>query len=157
MTECYGPLKEKMTFSLITGALYIVFGILQAIAATGLVDIPLVPGNAMGVLVLVVIGATFLFGYNELNQGINEGVAYLMVGIVLSLIFGLLYVLVLSADAVSAYVVGSEDFEEWTIIDGIRPELYLAFLSLFAFFRWRDDISLDNINITELTSMEEEE
>ncbi len=93
MTECYDSGKEKITFSLILGFLYILFGILQAVASTGVVYIFLVPGNIMGTFVLIVIGSVFLFGHKELEEGISEGVAYIVVGIMLSLIFGALYLL----------------------------------------------------------------
>ncbi len=140
--------EEKMTFGLAAGALYVFFGILQALASTGLVDIPLVPGNAIGVLVLVVIGAVFLFGYRELKEGIPEGIAYIHVGIGLSLVFGIIYLLVMGADAISAYLIRSEDFEDWSIIDDVRPELYLALLSLIGLVKWRDEFSLKGITIS---------
>lgn len=156
MTECYDTGKEKVTFSLILGSLYILFGILQAIASTGIVDILLVPGNIMGTFVLTVIGSVFLFGHKELEEGINEGVAYIVVGIMLSLIFGALYLLVMGADAVSAYILSSEDFQDWTPLDDLRPELYLSFLSVFGYYRWRDEFSMEEIMIPEGSKMKGE-
>ena len=133
--------EEKMKFGLAVGALYVFFGILQAIASTGIADIPLVRGNAVGVLVLAVLGAVFLFGYSELKDGIPEGIASIHVGIMLSLVFGVIYLLVMGADASEAYLIQSEDFKDWTFVDDVRPELYLAFLSLIGFLRWRDEFS----------------
>lgn len=141
MTECYDIGKEKTNFALIAGSLHLLFAALQGVAATGFVDIPLVPGNAMGVFVLTVLGLVFIFGYRELEQGIPEGVSFIVVGIMLSLIFGVLYLLVLGADAVSAYVVKAENFEDWTVMDGIRPEIYLSLISLYGYLRWKDEFS----------------
>ena len=141
MNEYSDTGHEKITFTFVAGTLYILFGILQAIAATGLAEIPLVPGNAIGVFVLFVIGIVFLFGYKELKEGIPDGIAYLFVGILLSLIFGILYLLVMGADVLSAYILKSEDFENWTLLDDVRPELYLAFLSLISYLRWKNEFS----------------
>ena len=146
-TEINDKNQEKMKFGLIIGIIYVMFGILQAIATTGLLDIPLVPGNAIGVLVLFVIGAVFLSGYRELKDGIPEGISFIHVGIMLSLVFGIIYCLVMGADAFEAYVLGNEDFEDWTFVDGLRPELYLALLSLMGFFKWRDEFTDENENL----------
>ena len=143
MTECYDTGREKVTFALVTGILYILFGVLQAVAATGYIEIPLVPGNVMGAFVLVVIGSVFLFGYRELKDGIAGGVAFIVVGIMLSVIFGMLYLLVMGADTISAYVLSSEDFQDWTPLDDLRPELYLSLLSVYGYFKWREEFSME--------------
>lgn len=143
MTECYDTGREKVTFALVTGIMYVLFGVLQTVAATGFIDIPLVPGNIMGALVLVVIGSVFLFGYKELKEGIAGGVAFIVVGIMLSVIFGVLYLLVMGADTISAYVLSSEDFQNWSPLDDLRPELYLSLLSVYGYFMWRDEFSME--------------
>ena len=143
MTECYDTGREKVMFALVTGILYILFGVLQAVAATGYIEIPLVPGNIMGAFVLVVIGLVFLFGYKELKDGIAGGVAFIVVGIMLSVIFGVLYLLVMGADTISAYVLSSEDFQDWTPLDDLRPELYLSLLSVYGYFKWREEFSME--------------
>ena len=143
MTECYDTGREKINFALITGSLYILFGVLQGITATGFVEIPLVPGSFMGVFVLVVIGSVFLFGYKELKDGIAGGVAFIVVGIMLSIIFGVLYLLVMGADSISAYVLSSDDFSNWTPLDDLRPELYLSLLSLYGYRKWKGEFSME--------------
>ena len=143
MTECYDTGREKVMFALVTGILYILFGVLQTVAATGFIGIPLVPGNIMGAFVLVVIGLVFLFGYKELKDGIAGGVAFIVVGIMLSVIFGVLYLLVMGADTISAYVLSSEDFQDWTPLDDLRPELYLSLLSVYGYFKWREEFSME--------------
>lgn len=141
MTECYDTGKEKIAFALVTGSLYIVFGVLQAVASSGSIDIPLVPGSIMGAFVLIVIGSVFLFGHKELKEGIADGVAFIVVGIMLSIIFGILYLLVMGADSVSAYIISSEDFHDWTPLDDLRPELYLSLLSIYGYSKWKDEFS----------------
>lgn len=148
-------LNQKMTFTLIAGLLYVIFGILQFIAITGVVEIPLVPPNTIGVMVLLVIGAVFLEGYRELSEGNSEGVAYVHVGIMLSIAFGILYLLVLGADTFSAYILELEDFEEWTIMDDMRPEFYLGFLSLAGYFMWKDDFHFTDSSVDHHDTHEE--
>ena len=134
-----------MNFGLLVGSAYILFALLQAVVSLGLADIPLIPSAPVGVLVLLILGAVFLSGYRELGEGVEEGVAHIHVGILLSLIFGLLYLLILGADALEAYVIKNEDFADWTLIEGLRPELYLALLSLVGLYKWRDELSLGEI------------
>ncbi len=143
MTECYDVGKEKIRFSYIVGSLYIIFGGLQGISATAVIDIFLVPGSIMGVFVLTVIGSTFIFGGRELEHGVPEGVSFIVVGVMLSLLFGILYLLVMGADSISAYIIESDDFQDWTLLDGLRPELYLSLLSVYGFLRWRDEFAMD--------------
>lgn len=143
MTECYDSGKQKLTFALVTGALYIATGILQALAGAGLFTLPLIPGSIMGSFVLIVIGSVFLFGRKELSESNPEGEAFIVVGILLSILFGILYLLVMGADAISAYVLSSEDFGDWTLLDDLRPELYLALLSVFGYLKWKDEFTMD--------------
>jgi hypothetical protein len=143
MTECYDAGKEKLTFALVTGSLYIVTGILQALTGAGLFSLPLLPGSIMGAFVLIVIGSVFIFGHRELAESNPEGQAFIVVGILLSIIFGILYLLVLSADMLSAYVLESDDFSDWTIMDDLRPELYLSLLAVWGYLKWKDEFSME--------------
>ena len=133
--------EEKLIFGLVAGLAYTLFGILQALVCVGVVEFPFVPGEPVGVLVLMILGAVFLSGYRELREGTDEGVAHIHVGLLLSLLFGVLYLLILGADALETYLLKSEDFAGWTPRDGMRPELYLALLSLMGIYIWRDEFS----------------
>lgn len=144
MTECFDAGRQKLTFAFTMGVLYVITGLLQALAGAGLLSLPLFPGSFMGALVLLVIGSVFLFGHRELADAHPEGQAFIVVGILLSLMFGVLYMLVLGANALSAHVLKSEDFEDWTLLDGLRPELYLSILSLFGYLKWRDEFTADD-------------
>ena len=143
MTECYDAGKEKLTFTLVTGGLYIFTGILQALTGSGLVSLPLFPGSFMGAFVLIVIGSVFIFGHRELSESNPEGQAFIVVGILLSILFGILYLLVIGADSISAYILKSDDFDDWTLLDDIRPELYLSLLSIWGYLKWKDEFSMD--------------
>lgn len=134
-------LVRKKRFGLLIGVIYEIFAILQAIVSTGIVDIVFIPAMPIGVLVLGVIGAVFLYGYWELEQGIEEGVSYIHVGIIISLIFGIIYLLIMGAHSLQSYLIGSEDYESWEITDDLRPELYLAILTLIGYLLWKDDFS----------------
>ncbi len=137
--------RQKMMFGLIVGVAYLLFAVLQFIAALG-IEIPLVPGSFVGTLVLAVLGGVFLFGYKELNMGISEGLAYIHVGIMLSLLFGVIYLLVMLGDLMEAYLIGSEDYEDYTPLDSLRPELYLALLALAGYFKWPETVSLKELS-----------
>ena len=137
--------EEKLIFGLVAGSAYMLFGVLQALVCVGVVEIPFVPAEPVGVFVLLILGAVFLSGYRELREGTDEGVAHVHVGLLLSLLFAVLYLLILGADALEAYLLKNEDFAGWTPSDGIRPELYLALLSLMGLYRWKDVFSFKDI------------
>ncbi len=134
-------LGKKKTYGLMVGVIYEIFAFLQAIVSSGIIAITFIPAMPIGILVLGILGAVFLYGYWELNQGIEEGVSYIHVGIILSLIFGVIYLLIMGAHSLQAYILGSEDYEDWTISDDLRPELYLSVLTLIGYLLWKDDFS----------------
>ena len=87
----------------------------------------------------------FFYGVKELNDGLREGVAYIYVGIFLSLGFLVLYLLVMGADMLSAYGLNNQNFIGWTPIDNLKPGLYLAILPLIGFLIWRHKFTLKGI------------
>jgi len=135
-----------MFFALAAGILYVLFGCMQIVEQfgikTGLAELLLIPGDIFGGLCLVVIGAVFLYGAKELNSGMNMGVSYVYVGILMSLVFMAVYVLIIGASLLEVYLIQNEDYLEWRIIDDIRPGLYLGFLSLAGYVAWRGRFSL---------------
>lgn len=131
---------------MVAGILYVVFGILKMLEGfgieTGLTESLLIPGDFFGGFCFVVIGAVFLYGAKELSAGIHMGVSYVYVGILMSLVFMAVYLLVMGADILMFYAVASEDYEGWTIIDSMRPGIYLGFLSLAGYVVWRGHFSI---------------
>lgn len=125
-------------YSLIAGLLYIVLGTLQALLGfgldLGLGEILLLPEDGIGGLALLIIGIVFLFGTTRTSRDPNEGVSFAFVGAALSLFFAVIYFLILLADIFEARVLVSEDWEGWTLLDSIRPGLYLGLLSLIGYF-----------------------
>ncbi|WP_135606462.1 hypothetical protein [Methanococcoides sp. NM1] len=133
---------NKMIFAMVAGILYVVFGILKMLEGfgieTGLAGSLLIPGDFFGGFCFVVIGAVFLYAGKELSAGVHMGVSYVYVGILMSLVFMAVYLLVMGSDILMFYVVKSEDYEGWRIIDSMRPGIYLGLLSLIGYFFWKD-------------------
>jgi len=137
----------RIAFGAVAGALYMVFGMLEAVAAAGVLfpEHLFIGGDPMGSFILIVVGATFLWGAWEIQQGMDEGMSYIYVGIVLALAFAMIYALVMGANAVEAGPLGNEDLDGWTASDDVRPGLYLAVLPLFGMMAWRDRFRLSGL------------
>jgi hypothetical protein len=133
-------------YSLLTGILYIVFGVLQTLHGFGLDigigDALLLAEDGIGGLVLIVIGLVFLFGFGRSSKNPAEGISFTFVGTVLGLFFGVIYILILLADLFEAKVLVSEDWEEWVLLDSIRPGLYLGIITLLGYLVFRSDLSM---------------
>ncbi|WP_407355828.1 hypothetical protein [Methanolobus sp. WCC5] len=145
----HAAIRTPLVFSAVTGSLYIVLGLLQLAAGlkrlfTGpdirvpLADSLFVPADIIGSFALLLIGTVFIYGVFEMRSGIYEGVSYAYVGILLSLIFAIIYLLVSTGNMLEAYLLRNEDFVDWTPLSDLKPGIYLAILSLFAFIRWKD-------------------
>ncbi len=147
MTAMMSRNRPKMAFALLAGKLYVAGAFLEAVAAAGIARgaarLLLVPGDPMGAFVLAVIGAIFLYGAYELHSGLDEGVAYLYVGIALALIFGMIYLLALGASAADAALTG----DVYDPLGGMRPGLYLAVVPLAGGLAWRDRFDIKGIRL----------
>lgn len=131
MERNYSGLKF---FSLLWGILYVAAGLIQVGKGVGLLPASflsssLLPAELAGGLVLVVIGAVFFVATFEFSKDSFEGSAYAYVGILLCLVFGILYFLSMVADLINAYILAMEGYEEWTFVDSFKPALYLGILS----------------------------
>jgi hypothetical protein len=150
-----GTVEEKpdtnvpMVFSVICGSLYIILGLLQMASGAGriligtdfsipLAGILLVPADLIGAFVLLLIGTVFIYGVMEMRSGIYEGISYAYVGILLSLIFAIIYLLVSTGNMLEAYLLKNVEFAGWTPLSDMRPGIYLAILPLFAYIKWKD-------------------
>ena len=135
-----------MTFGLIVGILYFIFGALQIIVGLGfdsqLSDALFIPKDIIGGFILVLIGVIFFFGFKELRAGISEGAAYIYIAIFLALIFVVIYLLIIAANAIEAYVLINEDFTDWSPTDDLKPGIYLGLLPFIGFIIWRSKFSL---------------
>ncbi|MFQ6033426.1 MAG: hypothetical protein ACE5KR_01015 [Candidatus Bipolaricaulia bacterium] len=110
-------------YSLSLGTIYLGMGLLEALGRYS----KFIPHDIFGGFVLLVIGGIYLSGTKSLWRRQNEGLAGLLVGTALTLIFASLYLLVMGADGLS-YLLG--DLEEWRPLADLRPEVWLAPLAL---------------------------
>ncbi len=137
---------RRATFALIAGCLYIAFGLLQLVVSTGIADALerwlLIPADPLGSFILFVLGAVFLSGHRELSSGIEEGAAFVYVGIGLCLMFSAIYLLMMVSNALEVHVVLNEDYAGWSPLDDVRPGLYLGIVALIGYFSWRERFSL---------------
>ena len=142
--------KGKMVFGLIVGLIYTIFAILQILNGFGLgfdfMDTLMIPADVFGGLVLLVIGSIFIYGFKEMNAGINEGVAFVYFGILMSLVFVAIYLAIMGADALSWYGLGLEDLEGWTPLDDVNPGLYLGLLSILGLLAWKDKFTMKGLS-----------
>lgn len=138
--------KDKMVIGLIVGSLYIFFGFVQLFVSLGfhsdLTENLYIPTDIMGSFILILIGIIFIFGVKELRAGKDDGVAYIYMGIFIALIFLVIYLLMMVANAIEYYVIASEDYINWEPLDDLRPGIYLAIIPLIAFILWRAKFSL---------------
>jgi len=139
--------NKALTFTLLWGTLYLLAGLLQVIKGAGIlpsnfISADLLPPEIAGGLVLAVIGAVYLHGTIEFSKGSFEGKAYVYVGIILSLLFGMLYFLTFVADLINAWMLDTDGFEQWTPLAGFKPALYLGLLSLAIYTGWEKKFRL---------------
>ncbi|MBN2110717.1 MAG: hypothetical protein JW705_06475 [Methanosarcinaceae archaeon] len=146
MKQDYG--NREMIFAALSGALYTIFGIFQIAEGfginTGMPEMIFIPGDIPGGSCLMVLGAVFLYGLKEMLQGINAGVSFVYVGILMSLVFMAVYLLVMGGNMLDSIIV-PEDYEGWNIMEAFRPGIYLGFLPLMGMLCWKDRFSLHEV------------
>jgi hypothetical protein len=134
------PASSKVIFAWIAGLLYCLFGILQILSA-GVTDLArilapfLIPTDIASGFVLCVIGAVFVAGAREMHARTTGGEAFLHVGMLLSVTFGLITLLDLGAQAINMILFGAGG-SPWSATQMIVPMLYLTSLSLAGFAVW---------------------
>ena len=148
---------DKMLFALIMGCSYILIGMVQLITGTlkamseasmteyaghVIADGLFIPPDIIAGMILILIGCVFLYGASEIHSGVHEGIAYVYVGILLSLIFAGIYVLAATGDLLEAHLLKNEEYAGWSILDALRPEIYLGVLSLLTYLKWKDSFEV---------------
>lgn len=130
--------KIQIVFAGVMGILNLCFGVVQiASIVPGLADMAemiAIPADPLGGYVLCVIGLVFLTGVVALRSGEEAAVAYLFVGILLSLGFGLVALLTIGAGWLEAVLFGEPG--EWSAVTMAEPMLYLAIGSLAGCQAW---------------------
>nr|WP_321496685.1 hypothetical protein [uncultured Methanolobus sp.] len=146
MTRSYG--NKEIAFAALAGVLYAFFGLLHIVEGlgidTGMAGLLFIPGDILGGFCLLVIGAVFLNGLREMLQGINAGVSFVYVGILMSLIFAAVYLLIMGGNLLDSFIV-PDDYEGWSVMETFRPGIYLGLLSLAGILYWRDRFSLNEV------------
>ena len=134
-------LKIIGIYSGIIGALYIAYGIIEAYSwVFGALNFPLYPSpDIMGAFILTLIGSVLLYRLPSLMNMKYEGLSFLFVGLVLSAIIGIMYILIMGADILDCAVNG----EQWTFdpyaynIPAIA--LFILLLPAWSIIRSRED------------------
>ncbi|MBC7085859.1 MAG: hypothetical protein H5T43_05795 [Methanomethylovorans sp.] len=148
-----GKLRKKMLFAALSGVVYLSAGVIQFILSlynmSGITYLSsfvnsisaflFVPSDFIGSLILILIGTIFLYGLMEHKRGFNESIAYVYVGILISLIFMSVYLLVMTGNWLESYWLKDFEMNGRSIADDIRPAIYLGLLPLGAYFIWKND------------------
>lgn len=146
MTRSYG--NKEIIFAALAGVLYVFFGLLHITEGlgidTGMSGLLFIPGDILGGFCLMVIGAVFFNGLREMLQGINAGVSFLYVGILMSLIFMAVYLLIMGGNLLDSFIV-PDDYEGWNVMETFRPGIYLGLLSFVGILYWKDRFSLNEV------------
>jgi hypothetical protein len=124
--------RIKEIFGAVLGALYGGLGMLQIVSAVTDLALPFVPASFFGGFALLVIGAVLLTGARNLAQGLDEGVVFVNVGILLSVAFGAVTLLAAGAGALEAAIAG----EAWSVADALAPAVYLAVIGAAGLLAW---------------------
>lgn len=153
MEQCSGMSKEKMLFASLNGFLYVLSGSIQLVFSLltmfdvysvnsfekGLIGVLFVPSDLVGSLILLLIGSIFLYGLIELRNGLDEGIAYVYVGILISLLFAMVYVLVTAGNWMDMYLLNDPQISGWDVLYDLRPAIYLGILPLCGYLLWKKE------------------
>jgi len=117
--------KMMALYAGLLGLVCVVVGVLELVGGLGM------PHDTFGGLVMLVVGSVYLCGVRELAQEKREGISFVLVGVMLSWVFGVLYLLMMGASFLDALVVG-----ERALID-VRAEIVIPVLTLPAIHHLR--------------------
>ena len=128
--------EMKIVFAAVMGILYVGCGLLGigSWIVPGLAAMAVVPPDILGGFVLCIIGLVFLAGAQGLQSGTPGAAAFLFVGLLLSLAFGLVAVLTIGAGWLETALFG--DLAEWSAAELAVPMFYLALGSVAGYAVW---------------------
>ncbi|MFA4861447.1 hypothetical protein [Methanoregula sp.] len=128
----------KRIFAAVFGILYLAFGSVMIgsviPALDGLTGQAGIPSDPAAGFVLCVIGAVFLFAYRELSRTSADGPAFLIIGMVLSVVFAAVALLSLGVQGTGILLFG--EGETWDPIRLLVPMLYLGIGPAAGLFVW---------------------
>jgi hypothetical protein len=111
------------------GLVYIFFGLLEIISGLGISSFYTIPSDIIGGLMLIFIGLIFLRGLGELSQAKVSGISYLLVGVMMTIIYSGLFILIMGAEGIE-FLIGKEDFMDWSWQYSFRPEIWLPVITI---------------------------
>jgi hypothetical protein len=112
----------------IVGLLYVLVGLIEVYTGFGVTIAALDPianlfrvvGDPFNGFVLLVIGLVFMKGAGPASSGDREGISYVVGGAIMASVLLGFYVLNAFSNGLG-FVLGFEDWLEWTILDDIKP------------------------------------
>ncbi len=123
-------------FSIKTGKMIAIYASALGVIslAVGLVEIlggwgESIPGDLFGGFVLAVMAVTYLGGVKWVSHGRHEGLSFIIGGLFLTGVFGVLYLLMMGADGLM-YLLGEA-------VADARPAIWIFILSLPLAYRVR--------------------
>jgi len=121
--------KTVGIYAIALGLLYIAIGAAKIVLqVSGIGSVGPIPGtDALGGIFFFVIAATYLMGVKGVFNGEYRGLSFLLGGFFLSLVYGIVYILMIGGDAV-AYVIGDTDVWSWVV--EFRPSVWLFIIAL---------------------------
>ena len=146
--------RALAVYGSVMGLAYAIIGLLEVInafytwflrpgAEEALIVLPGLPaGDLFGGFSSLVVGLVLLQAARLWKPRRDEDVAFVLVGSLLAIAFGVLYVLIFAANGVSALLAGGEELADWLasgwLADVLRPEIWLFVLVLpAAVVSWR--------------------
>ena len=101
-----------MILSVTLGVLYLATGIWEFLSVVGIAPQVVTRTDPLDSLIMLVIGSVFLTGTGPLRRNEEEGIAFPIVGLILSTIVFALGVVVFLTNALG-WALALEDWEEW--------------------------------------------
>lgn len=135
--------SAKYGLGLIAGILYLAFGIMQLTATVGF-SMPFyetlyITGGIFNAFVLLVTAAVFLTGILRMNRNTAEADAFLDVGFLLSLAFGIVAILGTLAGGLDMWIGEEEEIVEG-MLETVTPLLYMVVFGFLGYCLWAKDL-----------------
>ncbi|RLI48405.1 MAG: hypothetical protein DRO73_09355, partial [Candidatus Thorarchaeota archaeon] len=104
--------QHAMIISVTLGLLYLACGIWEFFSVVGIAPLVVAKPDLLDSLIMLVISSVFLTGTRPLRRNEEEGIAFPIVGLILSTIVFALGLVVLLTNALG-WALGLEDWEGW--------------------------------------------
>lgn len=120
--------KIMAAYALIAGILYLSAGIMEIFG--------IISRDIIGGIMLMIIAATYLAGIKDTSNGNYKGLSFLIGGLFLSTVYGILYILMMIANWLE-YLTGN--VESFSLIKEMRIEIWLFFTILpLVYLVWKN-------------------